>query len=85
MMPIGGYLPKNLALAAKREEIAPMRECTDASKKLLDQIWVDTNKSVDPAHKKTRPRLCQRTLDEETKQHSKSFNCFSSVLCNATT
>ncbi len=59
----GGYLPEDLVLAARREEIAwlqsevvyeivPMQECTDAGKKLLDLIWVDTDKSVDPAHKK---------------------------------
>ena len=28
-----------------------MQECTDAGKNLLDLIWVDTDKSVDPAHK----------------------------------
>ena len=31
-----------------------------ASKKLLDLIWVDTEKSVDPAHKKIVSILCSR-------------------------
>ena len=28
--------------------------------RLLDLIWVDTDKSVDPTHKKIRSRLCAR-------------------------
>ena len=32
-------------------EIFPMQECEDAGKKLLDLIWVDTDKSVDPAQR----------------------------------
>ena len=58
-------------LAARREkidwvhsegvyEIVPRRECKNAGKKPLDLIWVDTDKSVDPAHKKFRSRLCAR-------------------------
>ena len=53
--------------------------------KLLDLIWVDTDKSVDPAHKKIRLRLCAR--ENETKKQGKfqkHLTCFSVVLCNAT-
>ena len=57
-MSTGGYLPEDLVLAARREEnvwvlsqcvcgVVPMQECKDAGKKLLDLIWVDTDKSVD--------------------------------------
>ena len=67
----GGYLPEDLVLAAKREEIdwvhsegvyeiLPMQECRDAGMKPLDLIWVDTDKSVDPTRKKIRSRLCAR-------------------------
>ena len=67
----GGYLPDDLVLAAGREviewvhsegvyEIVAMLECTDSGWKLLDLIWVDTDKSVDPAHRKIRSRLCAR-------------------------
>ena len=52
-------------LTARREEIAwvdsegvyeivPMQECKDEGKKLLDLICVNTDKTVDPAHKKIR-------------------------------
>ena len=62
-------MPADLVLAARGEEIArahsegvyeivPMPECNDASKKLLGRMWVDRDKSVDPAHKKIR--LCAR-------------------------
>ena len=55
-----GYLPEDLELAARREEIAwvhsncvceivPVQDCKDAGKKLLDLFGVDTDKSVDPA------------------------------------
>ena len=75
----GGYLPEALVLAARREEIdwvhsegvyeiIPMQESKDAGKKPLDHIWVDTDKSVDPAHKKIRSRLC---VKENTKRRSK--------------
>ena len=37
-----------------------MQECRDAGKKPLDLIWVDTDKSVDQAHKKIRSRLCAK-------------------------
>ena len=67
----GGYLPEDLVLAARREEIdwvdsegiyeiVPIQDCRDAGKKLLELIWVDTDKSVGPAHNKIRSRLCAR-------------------------
>ena len=74
----GGPLPRDLVLAARREEIGwvhsegvyeivPMQECRDAGMKPLDLIWVGTDKSVDPAHKKIR-RGC---VQEQTKRRSK--------------
>ena len=76
----GGYLPEDLVLVARREEIdwvhsegvyeiVPMRECRDADMKLLDLIWVDTDKSVDPTRKKIRSRLCAR--EYKTKKQGK--------------
>ena len=67
-------------LAARREEtawvhsegvyeIVPMQECRDAGMKPLDLIWVDTDKSVDPAHKKIRSRLCAK--EYKTKKQGK--------------
>ena len=67
----GGYLPEDLVLASRREqidwehsegvyEIVPMQECRDAGMKMLDLIWVDSDKSVDPTRKKIRTRLCAR-------------------------
>ena len=50
-------------------EIVPMQECRDAGMKTLDQIWVDTDKSVDPTRKKIRPRLCGR--EYKTKKQGK--------------
>ena len=58
-------------LAARREEIkwvhsegvytiVPLPDCVGEGQKLLDHIWVDTDKSVDTAHKKIRSRLCAR-------------------------
>ena len=41
-------------------EIVPMQDCQDTGKKLLELIWVNTDKSVDPAHKKLRSRLYAR-------------------------
>ena len=75
----GGYLPEDLVLAARREEIdwvrsegvfeiVPMQECRDAAMKPVDLIWVDTDKSVDPTRKKIRSRLC---AEESTKRRSK--------------
>ena len=54
----GGYLPEDLVLSVRREEIewvhsegvyeiVPMQDCKDAGKKLLELIWVDTDKSGD--------------------------------------
>ena len=76
----GGYLPDDLVLAARREEIdwvrsegvyeiVPMQECKDAGMKPLDLIWVDTDKSVDPARKKIRSWLCAR--EHKTKKQGK--------------
>ena len=76
----GGYLPEDLVLAARREEIdwvhsefvyeiVPMQECRDAGMKPLDLIWVDTDKSVDPTRKKIRSRLCAR--EYKTKKQGK--------------
>ena len=67
----GKYLPEDLELAARREEIdwvhsegfyeiVPMQVCKNAGMKPLDLIGVDTDKSVDPAHKKIRSLLCAR-------------------------
>ena len=67
----GEYLPEDLVLAARREEIdwvhsegvyeiVPMQECKDAGTKPLDLMWVDTDKSVGPTRKKIRSRLCAR-------------------------
>ena len=82
-------------MAARREEIdsvhsegvyetVPVQECKDAVKKPLDFIWVDTDKSVDTAHKKIRSRLCAK--EHKTKKQDKSeksFTRFSVVLCNS--
>ena len=76
----GGYLPEDLVLAGRREEIdwvhsegvyeiVPMQECRDAGMKPLDLIWVDTGKSVDPTRKKIRSRLCAR--EYKTKNQGK--------------
>ena len=48
-------------------EIVPMQECKGAGQKLLELIWVDTDKTVDPAQKKLRSRLCAR--EYKTKKH----------------
>ena len=67
-------------LAAGREEIewvhseglydiVPMQECIDSGQRLLDLIWVDTDKSVDPAHRKIRWKLCAR--EYKTMEHGK--------------
>ena len=45
----------------------PMQDCEDAGTQLLELIWVNTDKSVDPAHKKIRSRLCQGKQDEEAR------------------
>ena len=75
-----GYLPEDLVLAARREEIdwvhsegvyeiVPTQECRDAGMKPLDLIWVDTDKSMDPTRKKIRSRLCAR--EYKTKKQGK--------------
>ena len=46
-----------------------MQQCKDAGKKPLELIWVNTDKSVDPADKKIRPRLCAR--EYKTKKQDK--------------
>ena len=76
----GGYLPEDLVLGARREEIdwvhsegvnetVSMQECRDAGMKPLDLIWVYTDKSVDPTRKKIRSRLCARAY--KTKKQGK--------------
>ena len=83
-------------LAARREEIGwvhsegvyeivPMQECKDACMKPFDLISVDTDKSVNPTHKKIRSRLCAREYKtKKQRTDSKSSTRFSVVLCNAT-
>ena len=46
-----------------------MQECKDAGMKPFDLISVDTDKYVDPTHKKIRSRLCVR--EDETKKQGK--------------
>ena len=81
----GGYLPEVLVFTTRCEEIewvhsegvhdiVPKQWCRDAGKKLLDLIWVDTDKSVDPAHKKIRSRLCAR--EYKTKRQGKIQRSF---------
>ena len=76
----GGYLLEDLVLVVRRGEIGwvhsegvyeivPKQECKDVGMRLLDLIWVDTDKSVDPAHKKIRSRLCAR--EYKTKKQGK--------------
>ena len=78
----GGYLPEDLVLAARREEIdwvdsegvyeiVPLQECKDVGKKPLDLIRVDTDESVDPTRKKIRSRLCAR--EYKTKKQGRSY------------
>ena len=85
----GGYLPEDFALTAGREEIAwvhsgcvyeivPMQKGTDAGKKPLGPIWVETG----PRSKENSVQtVCQRIQDEETESDSKSSSRFSVVLC----
>ena len=78
-------MQENFVLTARREEIecvhsnkvyesVPMQNCNDAGKKLLDLIWVDTDKSVDPAHNKFRSTLCAR--EYKTKKQVKIQGAF---------
>ena len=91
----GGYLPEDLVLVARREGIdlgyilkvfTRLFQCKDAGMKPLDLTWVDTDKSVDPTHKKTRSRLCAR--EYKTKKQGKIQRVLSTrftvVICNAT-
>ena len=85
---IGEYLPEDLVLAARREEIdwvhsegvyeiVPMPECRDAGMKPLDLIWVDTDKSA--GHARKFDRGC---VQENTKRRSKvRFNELYQLLC----
>ena len=68
-----GYLPEDLVLAARREEIArvrsegvfeivSMQEGKDAGKNPLELIWVDTDKSV---YEQIRWRRCAREYKME--------------------
>ena len=41
-------------------EIVPLQECAHAGNNLLDLVWVDTDKSVDPTQTKIRSILCAR-------------------------
>ena len=74
----GGYLPEDLVLLARREEIdwvhsegvyeiVPMQECRDAGMKPLDLIWVDTDMSVDPTRKNSIEVVCKRIRNEEAR------------------
>ena len=76
----GGYLPEDLVLAARLEEIdwvlsegvyeiVPMQECRDSGMKPLDLVFVDIDKSVDPTRKKIRSMLCAR--ENKTKKQGK--------------
>ena len=85
----GGYLPEDLVLAARREEIhwvhfegvyeiVPIQECRDAGMKPLDLIWVDTDKSLWIRHARKFDRGC---VQENTKRRSKvRFNKFYQLL-----
>ena len=90
----GGHLPEDLVWAARGEEmswvhsggfyeIVPMQECTEVGEKLLDLIWVDTDKSVDPAHRKVRSRHC--VMEYKTKKQGTIHRAlFASQLFSAT-
>ena len=67
-------------LAVRREEIGwvhsegvyenlPMQERKDAGMKTVGSDWVDTDKSVDPAHNKIRSKLCAKEC--KTKKQGK--------------
>ena len=92
----GGSLPEDLVLVARREEIdrvfsvgeneiVPMQECKDAGMRPLDLIWKDTDKYLDPAHKKCRYKLCAKEYN--TKKQGQILRILfvsQFVLCNAT-
>ena len=59
-----------------------MQEWKDAGTKLLDLIWVDTDKSVDPAHKKMRWRFCAgeyKTKKGKTQRTILASHVFSAI------
>ena len=73
-----GYLPEDLVLAARREEIdwvhsegvyeiVPMQECRYAGMKQLGLMWADRDKSLDPTRKKIRSTLCAREYKTKKK------------------
>ena len=87
----GGFLPDDLALAARREEFGwvhsegvyekvPMQECRDAVMIPLDLIWVDTDKSVDPTRKEIRLKLC--AIEHKTKKKSKIQRALPASQCS---
>ena len=89
----GGYLPEDLALAARRAEIAwvhfckCLRNCTNARvyrwKQEAGRFDLgDADISVDPAHKKCRSRLCAREYKTEW-QGKISRALLASQLCSA--
>ena len=51
----------------------------------LPQIWVDRQVCGTRSQQNSIETVCQGIQDEEARQYSKSFTCFSVVLCNATT
>ena len=91
----GGYLPEDLVLTSRREELewvhsegvyenAPVQECDDAGKKLLELIWV-AQVCGPRSQEHSIETVCQTIQDEEARQDSKRLLCFSDVLGNATT
>ena len=85
------YLLEDLVLAARREEIAwvhsegvygivQTQESKDADMKPVDLIWVDTDMSVDPTHKKIRSRLTRRRSNVRFKELHPLLSC--SLQCH---
>ena len=64
--------------------LVPMPACLGAGKKLLDLIWVDTDKSVDPAHKELPmnfvPGNTKRRIKAGFKEHDQLLCC--SLQCH---
>ena len=48
--------------------------------KPLDLIWVDTDESVDPTHKKIRSRLCAR--EHKTKKQVRFKELYQPLNCS---
>ena len=74
----GGYLPEDLVLAARREEIdwvhpasvdevVPMQECSDAGMKPLSVIWVDTQVCGSDTQEDSIEVVCKRVQNEEAR------------------